>query len=491
MYKLLIADDEHLECDAIELLVNRANLPLQCIKAKNGQEALELIKFHSPEIAFLDIRMPGIDGIEVAKQLRSMNKDCHIVFLTAWSTFEFAQQAIRLGASEYLVKPVQSKDIYDLLDKIISRLNDRKITEKQQAGEIQEVLNLFSREFFASLKYNRLSSEALNSYFLMQDIKVTQGFALVINGINEKELRSVFQGSTVYTKVQSCYFPSVDRFTMLIFTTQGSKVIEQLARYQEKKEMCIGAGELFNELADIHKSISTASIAYTYAYRHKIQFQEFSNVLMEPKDYAKLQTKTYLMIKQTLAGNQEEARTLAHEIIDTVQISNTEKEDGNNELYEFLMMFYYELNKSIALLNYPKPQKETIMDQEIYLMDFIDLACAAIAEDKRDHYSRAFAFVNHYMRTHYSEQISVDQIAKIIGLNTKYFSQLCKSYFGATFVEHLTQIRMEKAKQLLSTNQYSIKDVAEMTSFTDGNYFSRVFRQTFGVSPSSYKEEGD
>lgn len=491
MYKLLIADDEHLECDAIELLVNRANLPLQCIKAKNGHEAVELAKIHTPEIAFLDIRMPGLDGIEAAKQIRTMDEDCHIVFLTAWSTFELAQQAIRLGASEYLVKPVQRKDVYDLLDKLIALLDEQKLSVKQQAGEMREVLNLFNREFFASLKFGRLSDDAMRSYFIMQGITITEGFALVISGMDEVSLRSSFQRSRIYPKLQICYFPSVDRITALVFTSQGAKVIEQFAGYQADEDMIIGSGILFNELKDIPASITTASIAHTHAYKHKIRFQRFREVLKEPRNYAKLQTKNLLMIEHTLAGNVEEARTLAHEIIDSIGINHTKEEDAIEELYEFLMLFSYELNKGISFLNYPKPQKDTIMGQENYLMDFIDLACSAVAEDKKDRYSRSFKFIDQYLHSHYNEQLSVEQVARIIGLNTKYFSQLCKSYFGSTFLEYLTSIRMEKAKQFLLSGEYSIKEIAEMTSFADGNYFSRVFRQTFGISPSSFKEEGD
>lgn len=489
MYKLLIADDEHLECDAIELLVNRANLPLQCFKAKNGHEAVELASLHSPEIAFLDIRMPGMDGIEAAKQIRAMHEECHIVFLTAWSTFELAQQAIRIGASEYLVKPVQRKDVYDLLDKLIADLDEQKLSERQQAGEIREVLNLFSREFFASLKFGRLSEDAMRSYFLMQGITTQEGFALVISGMNEEVLRSFFQRSTVFPKLQICYFPSIDRITVLIFTPQGAKIIEQFAGYQTDVSLVIGSGVLFHELGNIPKSITTASLAHTHAHRHTIRFQRFSEVLKESKNYSKLQEKNLLMITQTLAGNIEEARTLAHEIIDSVQITNMQEENAIEELYEILMVFSYEMNKEISLLTYPKPQKDTVMGQEIYLMDFIDLVCEAVAEDKRDRYSRPFKFIDQYLHEHFHEQLSVDQVAKIVGLNTKYFSQLCKSYFGSSFLEYLTSIRMEIAKQLLLGGKYSIREVAEMTSYSDGNYFSRVFKQAFGTSPSCYKGE--
>src|SRR5690554_7690125 len=107
VYTLLIADDEPLECAAIELLVKRANLPLRVIKARNGKEAVDLAKRHKPEIVFLDIQMPGMDGIEAGSLIREENSECQIVYLTAWSTFDFAQAAIRIGVAEYLVKPVQ------------------------------------------------------------------------------------------------------------------------------------------------------------------------------------------------------------------------------------------------------------------------------------------------------------------------------------------------------------------------------------------------
>lgn len=491
MYTLLIADDEHLECDAIELLVERAHLPLRCIKAKNGTEAVELARQYNPEIAFLDIRMPGLDGIEAAKQIKELNSDCQIVFLTAWSTFELAQQAIRLGASEYLVKPVQRKDVYDLLDQLIAHLDEIKLSETQQAGEIREVLNLFSREFFAALKFNRLSEEAMRSYFLMQDIRTEEGFALVISGMSEDNLRSLFQQSRLYPRLQICYFASIDRITVLIFTAQGSKVIEQLAGHQGESRMYIGSGVLFTGLSGIPRSISTASIAHTYAYRHKTRFQRFSDVLLEPKDSVKLQEKSQGMLEHTLQGNREQARMLAHEIIDNIQSNKLREEDAIEDIYERCMVFSYELNKRISLLNYPKPRKESVMEQEIYLMDFIDLACSAILQDKEDRYKRSFAFVDQYLRTHYQEQLSVEQVATIIGVNTKYFSQLCKTYLGSSFLEYLTSIRMEKAKELLDANELTIKEVAELTGFIDGNYFSRVFRQNFGVSPSSYKEKGE
>jgi two-component system response regulator YesN len=488
MYTLLIADDEPLECDAIELLVTRANLPVRVIKARNGAEAVEMDKRFGAHIAFLDIRMPGMDGIEAAKFIRAQNPSCQIVFLTAWSTFEFAQQAIRLRASEYLVKPVQRKEVYDLLDRLIATLDQQKAQAIAQKEEMREVLNLFSREFFAALKFGRISEEAMQSYFSMQGITLQEGIALVIGGLEEERVQPFFLQGRSWGKLQISYFPSVDRMTVLLFTNQSAKVVEQIAGLDEEYRLVIGTGLPFADLTAIPHSITTASIAYTHAYRQNIHFQRYSEVLRIPKDRAQTQQLATQMIGLTLEGKREKARTIAHELLDYVNLTSEREQDALDELYEFFTLFVYEISKNIPLLPQDKVPRSSVMEQEMYVMDRIDLACEAVERDKQDRYERPFAFIRQYVADHLSMSLTSEDLAALIGINTKYFSQLCKTYLGSPFVEYLTKVRMEKAYALLSDEGCTVREAAEKTGFTDTNYFSRVFRQYHGHSPSALKE---
>jgi two-component system response regulator YesN len=426
-----------------------------------------------------------------AKHIRENDPNCHIIFLTAWSSFEFAQQAIRLGASEYLVKPVQRKEVYDLLDSLIEKLDEKKLAKEQHSGEIQEVLNLFSREFFAALKFGELPLDSLKSYFAMQGISSEQGVALVIGGMEESAIKSFFQNTQKLPKLQLCYFPSIDRITVLVFTSQPAKIIEQLAGFQSLAYSNIGSGMFFSDLSGIPKSISTASISYSHAYRLRVRFQRFSDMLKIPKDSTNLQARTNEMLENTLEGELGKARELAHEIIDIINTSNDTLQNAMDELYEILVVFWYELNKSIPLLNLGKPEKGPVMELEIYLMDLLDSTCQAVLEDKQDRYSRAFKVVDQYLHSHYEQPISLELTSKMVNLNPKYFSQLFKTYLGSPFVEYLTRIRMEKAKQLLGEGVWNVKEIAEMTGFLDGNYFTRVFRQYYGMAPSVYREDGE
>jgi two-component system response regulator YesN len=488
MYTLLIADDERLECDAIELLVNRAKLPLRCIKAKNGREAVGLASRHHPDIAFLDIRMPGMDGLEAAARIREDSPDCQIVFLTAWSSFEFAQKAIRLGASEYLVKPAQSKEVYALLDSLIARLDEEKNAKAQHSGEIREVLNLFSREFFTALKFGELPEESVRSYFTMQGISVEQGMALVIGGLDEQAVKRFFADNPRLPKPQLCYFPAVDRTTVLLFTTQPAKTVEELERAASDSGANIGSGMFFSDLHGIPESIGTASIAYTQAYRTHASFQRFRDALRIPKDEALLRDLSAEMLHHTLEGNTGKARERAHEIVDILKGSDDARQ-ARDEFYDLLVVYWYEVHKSVPLLTQAKPGKESLMELEVYLMDLIDAVCQAVTEDRKDRYGRTFRFVEQYLHAHYGQQLSIEETAKMVGLSPKYFGKLCKIYLGSSFVEYLTAIRMEKAKELLDEGTWNVKEVAQMTGYPDGNYFTRVFRQYCKVPPSVYRDE--
>ena len=119
---LLVADDEQLECDAVELLVSKCGYDISVIKAHNGREAVEFARINRPCIIFLDIQMPGMNGLDAAEQIRTFLPDTYIVFLTAWGRFEFAQKAIQLKADEYLLKPIDEEKMKALLDRFMAGL---------------------------------------------------------------------------------------------------------------------------------------------------------------------------------------------------------------------------------------------------------------------------------------------------------------------------------------------------------------------------------
>ena len=121
---ILIADDEQLECDAFEFLVSKTDFDFTCIKAKNGREAVEKARETRPQIIVLDIQMPVMNGLEAAEEIRKFLPDAIIIFLTAYGRFDFAQKALRLMATDYLVKPIDEDAVNNLMRQCMKKLED-------------------------------------------------------------------------------------------------------------------------------------------------------------------------------------------------------------------------------------------------------------------------------------------------------------------------------------------------------------------------------
>lgn len=141
MYRLLIADDEALEREGLEWIVRRA-MPdtFQMIFAENGRRALELADEHRPHIIFMDIHMPGIQGLEALRQIRERMPDTKLVLVTAYDYFAYAQEAVAIGVKEYIVKPAGREQITALLQRLVQELD----SEKQARSERLQLIDRLS-----------------------------------------------------------------------------------------------------------------------------------------------------------------------------------------------------------------------------------------------------------------------------------------------------------------------------------------------------------
>lgn len=161
MYKLLIADDESLEREVLRLFVEESGLDVsEIIECVNGTDALTAIVDQKPDILILDIKMPGLSGLELLEQIRSTNRECKIILSTAYSYFNYALKALQLGATEFLVKPVQKELFVRTINKAIDQLDEQRM--KQQAAErLQDTAHALERQVLGALLRGAVDEEVL------------------------------------------------------------------------------------------------------------------------------------------------------------------------------------------------------------------------------------------------------------------------------------------------------------------------------------------
>lgn len=170
--RILIADDEQLERRALSSILSTLDgRSFDLVEAANGRQAVKLAETAAIDLAFLDIRMPGLDGLQVAHQLRSLCPGVHIVFVTAFDHFDYAREAIRLGVDEYLVKPASAKEILDTTLRVLDRIEEKRrdaAAGLQGGRDGEHALALLEEELLADLGQDSMDGRRLSSFFSLK-----------------------------------------------------------------------------------------------------------------------------------------------------------------------------------------------------------------------------------------------------------------------------------------------------------------------------------
>ena len=199
MYKLMIADDEPLIRRGIKQLIDLSSLQIgEIYEASTGEEALKVFEEYRPEIVLMDINMPKIDGLSVAKKIKSINPDTKIAIITGYNYFDYAQTAIKIGVEDYILKPVTKSEIEALLVKVVAKLNE----EKRQ----RELLALASEEDASSgtQHFEKLILEQLsNPNLALGELAKQLGFSTnYLSLLIKKELGMSFQEYVTQQRIQ-------------------------------------------------------------------------------------------------------------------------------------------------------------------------------------------------------------------------------------------------------------------------------------------------
>ncbi|GIN39881.1 putative transcriptional regulatory protein YesN [Heyndrickxia oleronia] len=373
MIKILLADDEWIIREGLKFSIPWKEFGLQLIgAAANGKEAIEMVKNEKPDILITDIRMPGVSGLELIELVQKEHSRIKTVILTGYSEFSYAQQAIKLGINDFLLKPLKEAELTTVIKKLIQEIE------------------LENKEKDETLKFH-----------LMNFIRGNQ-------------------------EIPSTYLQHIKRnwanFSIISWESAKQNTIpEQLVLLKECNIHQIFIGKKEGEF-----------IAYT------IDNQE--NFVKEINH----------MFKQfCLFGG---ASKIQQDI-------------------ELIPMMY---KQSLIAKERCKSEKEP--------------GCVFI--ESQNH---AFNIdtVLEYLKEHYMEPISLQEIAAKLFISDSYFSRMFKQYTGKKYIDYVTELRIKKAKELLAFTSLKTNEISRLVGYTDQRYFSQIFKKNTGLTPSEYKNTYD
>ena len=545
MYKLILVDDEEEVRQGILEKIEWDKHGFEIAgEAENGLEALEIAEKVIPDIVITDIKMPFMDGLTLAGRFHEKYPTTKIIILTGFDEFEYAKKAIQLNVVEYILKPISSKELTDVLDKIKAKL-DEEVAQKKDIEALKESyrksLPMLREKFLISLINSELAREEImeeaRNYGLRIDGK---GFAvaLINPGNNDKpvvagnvyELNEQENPGTLSDRVLSriavlniCK-EIMDRYNSgivflhndsiaLIFISQENdrdavtgeilQILEEIRVYIQKYHgftVTIGLGSFCNDIICLNQSYKNAVNALDYSvvlgnnrviYIEDVEPQGDKRVLFD-------ETKEHVLSSSIKVGSPEEMTETIENLFNDIIIQKASFKDYQIYLLEMLTtilkvaedmdvnmetLFGANYNLFVEIYKF-----KDIQEVKVWVSGICTKIKRYISKNRQDTCKLMAKNATDYIKENYSDsEITIYKMCKYLHISTTYFSTIFKRETRYTFVNYLTHVRMEAAKELLRSTNLKTFEVARAVGYSEPNYFSYCFKKNFGISPSEFR----
>jgi two-component system response regulator YesN len=531
MVTLMIADDEPLERQALQLIIQQQCPAIQVIgETGDGHSAAEIAAAQKPDIVVMDIRMPGMNGLEAAKIIRAGLPNTRIIMLTAFDEFTYAKQALTIGAVEYLLKPVRPRDIVSTLNSTlekVSELRAKQAEEKKLRKNIESAIPFIQMSFVYDLISGAIRNrDNLRERCRFLGLEVEPRVALIVDIDHFKQL--TFQATELEKQMikQQVYqhicrtvgeaalvtpFESDNLIALLCFTDRvDKKFVENSARetaadIQEciHRELnigvTIGIGNYYSDPREINKSYLEARDAERQRFylgdKQIIHIKDVPYLSNSPFNYSFHYERTVL--DKVRCGDRQQAKEKLHELLNGIFASKASIETVKACVLELLIVLSRSAVEGganleqLTLLNFSCIDQLTACSNkyqvEEWLLGALDEFMDNMLANRTSTNLRMINSACDYIIKNCKKNVSLEEVAKTVHLSPFYFSRLFKQEKGYNFVDFLTQVRIDKAKKLLQNPDYTAVRIAAEVGYQDASYFSRVFRQATGMTPNQYR----
>ncbi len=513
MYNILITDDEQIAIDSLKFIISKnfdSNVTL--FTAQSGTDALQIINQEKIDIVFMDINMPGLTGLDTVSCINKLRPETVIIIISAFDRFQYAQEAMNLGVFKYITKPVNRNVIIQTVRESMNIVDNRRGKHFDEDA-LQRKLDMFSpmieNDFMYSVIFNGEMNSDLSSYleyfnienplwcfFTMEIPRVTKSnqqdtYMNVRSVLNEQHRFLV--SSFVINRI-AVFFPLPEDYSDYQDFQQEMKRIYHILSNKIGSGIRIGVSKIESEKNQIIQSYKDSLHALNkVAADGGINFFGSDEENKTPgTKLPELEKKLYNRIKiADLTG----VRSLFDEYFTALEESCLNQTKLKSALIEFLVNA-----KNITFEAVPSYSNSKFDDLFSFfaaeysnsaLKDFVSLlisdCVSAISSVKKQKENPIIEKVCSYIDNNLDKDLSLDVLANIAEVSTFYLSKLFKEEKSENIVNFVTNKRLERARQLLSETKYSIKEITAFTGYNDQNYFSRLFKNKFGISPSEFR----
>ncbi len=495
MLKVLVVDDEMPIRQWLEFCIRKIEGVELVGAAAHGAEGYSIFRKTVPDVVITDIRMPVMDGLEMIRMIRNLRPSVYTIVLTSFDDFEYARQAINLGAAEYILKTeITDESLINSLKKAAEAIGHSETGEDRSIDDRAD-RNYFLRSLVQGTAPVLCRDSVLDSY----GVRLKKGPFYVFNvAVEEGEV--IHRPKTGF--LQNSMKFSVDERNLMIVGNVSFDRKNELELNQACRDYCtaiLNQTPCWIGVSDVRNSREYLSEAMMEAYRrtnrkfYRPQEKIFASGSMWNWKLEDEERYKILFSKQLIAQNMEKAVQVKNQVLDLIEQEQPLAVNEVKQLFEYFMVNVLHITKEgVSRVKEEVQQiKEEIaacktMEELKNLVNqfFKD---RGVEEKGTKEYSQAVRRALAYMEENYGSSITLTDVADHVGLSPEYLSRLFKEDTGMKFVVYLNNLRLKYALSLLKNTNLKVYEVAEKVGYSNLSYFSTVFKKNFGQNPFEYK----
>lgn len=531
--KVLIVDDEMKVSQLILHLIHWEDFGLEVIGiANDGQKAYEMICDQKPDIVITDIRMPSLSGIELVEKSLEAVGNIYFVIISGYSQFEYAQQAVKLGVEDYLLKPIKKKELEAVLNKIIHK--HRETTKDETERETLKIELSQTREKVKSNLLTELIVNKREEIALLGRTELKERFGCSLDG---KYYRFVIahlytnlvednndENSFIMPKIQKSIREKLEKycreFISIIYEDEVICLLntdeaceEELARQLKRVKVdianiheifpfarvAIGVGREMDDLRQGKDSIRGIQIAMLRRFEQEEKFLFWEEKCEKGK----------VSVSDIITANIRKKFLMEIELINGEAVEQMIRETGNKIeghledgmlieacCGEIIDLFLFGVKSYLETEDLPSAEYLKKGYHSFYSfhegIEWLARQCREIItryeQNQKAMEAKPIRMAKEYIAEHYGESISLEMVSNYIGFNPAYFSSIFKKTTNQNFMDFVTEVRIDNAKILIAGSDKDIAEIACEVGYSDIKYFSKVFKKYTSLSPSEYRK---
>ncbi|AYA74420.1 DNA-binding response regulator [Bacillus sp. Y1] len=488
MRKAVIFDDEFIVLKGLERMINWSEYDVELVgTAADGEEALKIFYEHRPDIVFTDIRMPGKDGLQVIEEILKEASETQCIVFSGFNEFDYVKKALRLGVVDYLEKPITIPIIKEALEKTLSRITQ------------QETVN--------SLKDNnqkeRLEKETLHLLLGKGDVlqwrELFDQGEKTLEGVTVLALSSPVQLPEPINGHRMIPLPNgIENLLVLCHLVKEEESLwATLRKWSEEVGVTVGSGKTYSNLLDINKSYHEALHALRYAqFMNELDWYRFEDIGEHPSYTTDLSKHEQAVMFHIRTGDKEGLLEQLNTLISQIESRRLHPDVIERDILKLVYLGLEVLKETGFDPNKTWPnymphldirKRQTKEDMFAWVFDQLEKIMDASINIRSTYKHEAVERACSFIQANFTRDLTLQDVSEHVGMNATYLSLLFKEEMGESYIKYLTQLRMEKAKQLLAEGK-KVAEVSELVGYHSYRHFSELFKKHVGIKPGQFKE---